>query len=675
MSLSNQKYHFNQWIFDPIQDQLTNISDSSVTKIEPQVAALLILLIKNSDEVLSKEQLSAQLWPNTVVEENSVYQLLTKLRKILQDPPKQPKIIKTFPKKGYRFIAQLIDTQSIHAPETIINPAARTENNQLSSISSPVFFSSRVKVLSLLCLVIGFSAIAFFSKQTKEQQVKQYISEDITTELGLESWPAPHPSDNSLAYIKDAQQLWLKAENKTASLLINDEGLLSNVSWDDEGKRLAFWRVDINGCAIIIVDQQGKQLSRSANIDCQRVARLIWLDDQQIIALYREKSDLAAFQYNIIKKEFTEIPLLKQSNEHLRTAVKAWHDEIYYILIDADYTSRLINQQGDTLFQWQFPVKFAAFDSKNQRLLINDESKHLGLYSIGIEGDKQSIAQTARGVFSTIAADKQGNFYTTVENWQVNIRDKDNLPIFSSTSLDYLPVSNALGETTFMSRRGGFCQIYLHVGGKVSQLSQYKSYDTVKFLQWSPDLALILTNRDNKAYIYNRKGLVQSFPLVTKNLPVSFGWLTNEKIYSFDGEYLRYYQLSGQKVAEFKVTAEQLYYQVDQKTWWLYNPEQLSSVKGELLNTEQLSTQRVLSMNQSRKVSGIRLVENNLYWKSQNGQQDTIWQLALKNINKNTEPVIVKSGKFIWNYDVNSNNEITVAIKENIDGNIRFYHP
>jgi len=668
MSVSKQKYHFNQWLFDPVQDRLTDTTDNSVTKVEPQVAALLSLLIENSDEVLSKEQLSAQLWPNTVVEENSVYQLLTKLRKILQDPPKQPTIIKTFPKKGYRFIAKLID-----APETI-KSVASTKNNKSAPIINSVFFSARVKAFSLLCLVIGFSAIAFFSKQTKELQVVQYISEDITTELGLESWPAPHPLDNSIAYIKDAQQLWLKAKDKPASLLISSESVLSNVTWDADGKRLAFWRVDPAGCAIIIADQQGVQLSKSANIDCQRVARLIWLDDQKIIALYREKSELTVFQYNILKKNFIEIPLLKQSNEHLRTAVKAWHEELYYILIDADYNSRLINQQGDTLFQWKFPVKFAAFDSKNQRLLINDESKHLGLYSIGIDGDKQSIAQTARGVFSTIAADSQGNFYATVENWQVNIRDKDNLPIFSSTSLDYLPVSNALGETAFMSRRGGFCQIYLHVGGKVSQLSQYKSYDTVKFLQWSTDLSLILTNRDNKAYIYNRKGLAQSFPLITKNLPVSFGWLANDKIYSFDGEYLRYYQLSGQKIAEFKITAEQVYYQVDQKIWWVFNNEQLSSVQGELLNTEQLSTQQTLSINQSRKVSDIRLIANNLYWKTQVGQQDNIWQLSLDNINEDDAPELVKSGKLIWNYDVNSNNELTVAIKENIDGNIRFYH-
>ena len=669
MSVSNQKYYFKQWVFDPIQDQLTDITDNSVIKIEPQVAALLVLLIENKDKVFSKEQLNEQLWPNTVVEENSIYQLLTKLRKILQDPPKQAKIIKTFPKKGYRFIAHLVDEQ-----KAIVRLENKINKKLATPMASPTLFSAKVKLFSLLLVVIAFSAIAFFTEQENKEQFTDYVSEDVTTELGLESWPAPHPTKNSIAYIKDAQQLWLKNEKKAASLLIDSDSILSNTTWDINGERLALWQVSAAGCFVIILDSQGRQISQSAGHECKRVGRLIWLNDKQLIALYRDKSQLFAFQYSIEKKQFTKIPLLIQKNEYLRTAVKAWHDNIYYVIIDADYNSRIINQQGDTLLRLSYPVKFAAFDSKNQRLLINDESKHLGIYSVGLRGDKQSVAQTARGIFSTIAADKNGNFYATVENWQVNIRDKDNLPIFSSTSLDYLPVSNTLGETAFMSRRGGYCQIYLHERGKVSQLSQFKSYDTVKFLQWSPDLSLILTNRDNKAYIYNRKGLVQNFPLITANIPISFGWLTDDKIYSFDGEYLRYFQLTGQKVAEFKIDAEQVYYQVEQKTWWLFNKEHLASVQGELLNSLQLNTRQDLTAQQSRKVSDIRIVDNMLYWKTQDGQQDNIWQLSLKNIDKEAAPILAKSGKLIWNYDVNSKNELTVAVKENIDGNIRFYH-
>jgi len=665
MPVLNQIYYFNQWVFDPIQDQLTNITDNSVTKIEPQVSALLVLLIENRNEVFSKEALSKHLWPNTVVEENSVYQLLTKLRKILQDSPKQAQIIKTFPKKGYRFIALLADKD-----EMITTPLEKSKNQTNSSTKNATLLTIKVKVFALLCLIIGFSSIAFFSKQSKEEQLNRYASEDITTALGLESWPAPHPFDNSLVYIKDEQKLWLKKDD-SSSLLIDGESILSNPIWDDQGERIALWQVNEIGCVIVIIDKQGNSLSHSNSIDCEKVARLIWVNDRQLIALYRDDRQLSAFQYTLTDKIFTKIPLLIKKNEHLRTVVKAWHGDNYYVLIDADYNSRLINQLGDTIFQWSYPVKFAAFDSQNQRLLINDESKHLGLYSIDINGDKQSVAQTARGIFSNIAADKQGNFYATVENWQVNIRDKDNLPIFSSTSLDYLPVSNVLGETAFMSRRGGFCQIYLHEDGKVKQLSQFKSYDSVNFVQWSPDLSLILTNRDNNAYIYNRKGLTQSFPLITRSIPKSFGWLSDEKIYSFDGEFLRYYSLTGQKVAEFKIEAKQVYYQFEHKTWWLFNNEQLSRVQGELLNTEQLSVQLELTSEQTKKLSNIRLFENTLYWKTQHGQQDNIWQLSLNNIKT---PVLVKSGKLIWNYDINAKNEISVAVKENIDGNIRLYH-
>ncbi|KGK00334.1 hypothetical protein [Thalassotalea sp. ND16A] len=189
-------------------------------------------------------------------------------------------------------------------------------------------------------------------------------------------------------------------------------------------------------------------------------------------------------------------------------------------------------------------------------------------------------------------------------------------------------------------------------------------------MKWSPALSLILTNHDNTAYLYNRKGLIQSFELITNNLSISFGWLSNEKIYSFDGEYLRYYAVTGDKVAEFRVNADSLYYQSDAKKWWLFEGKQLYSVAGELLNSEHLEQRQQLSAEQATKVSDIRMVADSLYWKNQLDQQDHIWQFDTK---LNQAPQLLRSGKFIWSYDVNANNELTIAVKENIEANIRWY--
>ncbi|WDE12179.1 winged helix-turn-helix domain-containing protein [Thalassomonas haliotis] len=678
MSAAVKKYRFLHWEFDCQQDSLRHVDEQVSQKLEPQAAALLLLLIENREKVFSKEELSRALWPDTVVEENSVYQLLTKLRKVLRDPPKQAQIIKTFPKKGYRLICEVKRCEAgesgTQSDEKIREQLAVPQEPENTSGGKQATNKKQEKrfqltLITVFFLLLGFTAIAYFSIQSPQETPVNYSSLELTTALGLESWPAAHPLDGSIVYIKDGHQLWRKGKNTYAEQIFESPDRLFYPAWSIKGDNIALWQLKNTECLLTVRDKQGNELTRSPLVRCDYVGRLLWLDDNRLLAIYRTAGLYRVFQYDVPAGTFTEIPLVLNEGERLRTVVKAWQDKIFYITVDANYHSRLIDKSGIAYLSWDYPVKFAAFDSKQQRLLINDKSKHQGLSSFTLDGQQQNIAQTARGIFSAIAADHQGNLYATVENWQVNIRDKDNLPVFSSTSLDYLPVSNALGETAFMSRRGGFCQIYLHEEGKVKQLSHFNNYDKVKFVRWSPDLSLILTNRDNSAYIYNRNGLVNSFALVTPDLPVSFGWLSKDKIYSFDGDYLRYYLLSGQKVAEFQLDADNVFYQADKQLWWLFNNNRLYAVGGELLDTAQLTEQLKLSGQQGSKISDIRMVGNRMYWKSRSDHQDFIWQYQLND----SAPALIKRGRFIWNYDVNSGFELSVAVKEHIEGNIRFY--
>ncbi|WDD99398.1 winged helix-turn-helix domain-containing protein [Thalassomonas actiniarum] len=669
MSAAVKKYRFLHWEFDCLQDSLRHIDEQASQKLEPQVAALLLLLIENREKVLSKEELSRALWPDTVVEENSVYQLLTKLRKVLRDPPKQAQIIKTFPKKGYRLICEVKSCEVERFEVEEGEATSYEEKNVQEPVRSKQEKRLRLTLITVFFLLSGFTAIAYFSTQSPQEMPVSYASVELTTALGLESWPSPNPSDGSIVYIKDAHQLWRKRKNTDAQLIFESPDRLFYPAWSIKGDSIALWQLKDSSCLLTVKDEQGNDITRAPLVECDYVGRLLWLDDKRLVALYRTAGVYRAFQYDVSGQVFTEIPLELDKGERLKTAVKAWQDKVFYITIDANYHSRLIDKSGTAYLSWDYPLKFAAFDRKNQKLLINDKSKHQGLSSVTLDGHQQNIAETARGIFSAIAADHRGNLYATVENWQVNIRDKDNLPVFSSTSLDYLPVSNALGETAFMSRRGGFCQIYLHEDGKVKQLSQFTNYDTVKFVRWSPDLSLILTNRDDSAYVYNRNGLVNSFDLVTPHLPVSFGWLSKDKIFSFDGDYLRYYQLSGQKVAEFQIDADNLFYQAGQQRWWLFKNNRLYSVDGELLNAAQLTGQVSLSGQQGSKISDIRMVGDRMYWKSRYDHQDFIWQYHPNDLT----PKLIKRGRFIWNYDVNASFELSIAVKEHIEGNIRFY--
>lgn len=140
--------YFGHWQFDLQQDCLTHRQSQETVKLEPQMARLLALFIEHHNEVLEKYWLAEKLWQHAVVEPNSLYQLLTKLRKVLGDDPKNPIYIKTIPKRGYRFIAPLTSHDKVS--QHTIKP--------VKTITKSRFFSFSAVVMAVLC----FGAIAFF---------------------------------------------------------------------------------------------------------------------------------------------------------------------------------------------------------------------------------------------------------------------------------------------------------------------------------------------------------------------------------------------------------------------------------------------------------------------------------------------------------------------------------
>lgn len=71
--------------------------------LQPKVIELLILLCAANGETLSKQSLTEQLWPDTVVGPDSLANCMARLRKALQEDAKTPHYIETVHRKGYRW--------------------------------------------------------------------------------------------------------------------------------------------------------------------------------------------------------------------------------------------------------------------------------------------------------------------------------------------------------------------------------------------------------------------------------------------------------------------------------------------------------------------------------------------------------------------------------------------
>lgn len=98
-------------------------------KLQEQPFRILSLLLESAGEVLSREELRKNVWPDgTYVEfDGSLNTALMKLRAALNDDADNPRFIETVPRKGYRFIAP-VEISKLETPA--ITTAIRIETDE-----------------------------------------------------------------------------------------------------------------------------------------------------------------------------------------------------------------------------------------------------------------------------------------------------------------------------------------------------------------------------------------------------------------------------------------------------------------------------------------------------------------------------------------------------------------
>jgi TolB-like protein/Tfp pilus assembly protein PilF len=72
--------------------------------VEPQVFDLLVYLVENRDRVVSKDELIASVWNGRIVSDSTLTSRINAARKAVGDSGERQKLIRTFPRKGLRFI-------------------------------------------------------------------------------------------------------------------------------------------------------------------------------------------------------------------------------------------------------------------------------------------------------------------------------------------------------------------------------------------------------------------------------------------------------------------------------------------------------------------------------------------------------------------------------------------
>jgi len=162
---------------DLVRYQLLDGSRS--VHLERQPMELLILLVKRRGELVSREEIAAQLWSNGVFvdADQSINRAMRKLRLALHEDPDHPKFVETVVGKGYRFTGDIRITGL--ASERFQTSTSKPDDSSIVPALGEPHRSSRRIIFSAVLLILSAASIAatwFLSRHRTASPVPRFQS-------------------------------------------------------------------------------------------------------------------------------------------------------------------------------------------------------------------------------------------------------------------------------------------------------------------------------------------------------------------------------------------------------------------------------------------------------------------------------------------------------------------
>ena len=220
-----QFYEFGEFRLDAAKRLLWH--NGEIVPLMPKAFDVLLKLVQNRGQVVTKDDLMTSVWHDTVIEENSLNVNVSALRKIFREKPNEHRFIVTVPGMGYEFVA---DVREVWNEPILPEPPndlglgnanfglnfGQTTNPQ-SVIRNPQ--SKRTVLFTIGAVVIliitgfGLSRLWNSSTVTQENHAPFQVTHLAKLTSGKAFQVAISPDGKQVAYIKeeaDGQSLWLR---------------------------------------------------------------------------------------------------------------------------------------------------------------------------------------------------------------------------------------------------------------------------------------------------------------------------------------------------------------------------------------------------------------------------------------------------------------------------------
>lgn len=126
------RYVFGEFSIDSDRRELCR--NGTAVHVEPQVFDVILLLVRNRDRVVSKDDLIANVWGGRVVSESTLSNRINAARRALGDSGEQQIFIRTVARRGIRFVGEVREEEFVSPRST----TAASSAESVQAIPAPV---------------------------------------------------------------------------------------------------------------------------------------------------------------------------------------------------------------------------------------------------------------------------------------------------------------------------------------------------------------------------------------------------------------------------------------------------------------------------------------------------------------------------------------------------------